>query len=84
MGSHRYAVIGAGRQGTAAALDLAVRGDAAGILLADIDPEVVSWAAECMKVLAGWEAVCDPEEPRICLRSVNGCTVRQQFERKVP
>lgn len=56
MGTYRYAVIGAGRQGTAAAFDLAVRGDAAGILLADIDPEVAKSAAERVNVLAGWEA----------------------------
>jgi len=56
VGTYRYAVIGAGRQGTAAAFDLAVRGDAAGILLADIDPEVAKSAAERVNVLAGWEA----------------------------
>ena len=56
MGTYRYAVIGAGRQGTAAAFDLAVRGDAAGILLADIDPETAKSAAERVNVLAGWEA----------------------------
>ena len=56
MGTYRYAVMGAGRQGTAAAFDLAVRGDAAGILLADIDPEVAKSAAERVNVLAGWEA----------------------------
>ena len=56
MGTYRYAVIGAGRQGTAAAFDLAVRGEAAGILLADIDPEVAKSAAERVNMLAGWEA----------------------------
>ncbi|HEY8018241.1 MAG TPA: saccharopine dehydrogenase C-terminal domain-containing protein [Actinomycetota bacterium] len=56
MGTYRYAVIGAGRQGTAAAFDLAVRGDAAGILLADLDPETAKSAAERVNVLAGWEA----------------------------
>ena len=56
MGTYRYGVIGAGRQGTAAAFDLAVRGDAAGILLADVDPEVAKAAAERVNELAGWEA----------------------------
>ncbi|MGE5233806.1 MAG: saccharopine dehydrogenase C-terminal domain-containing protein [Acidobacteriota bacterium] len=37
-GAHRYAVLGAGRQGQAAAYDLAVRGEAREILLADADP----------------------------------------------
>src|SRR5512142_927149 len=34
---HRYAVLGAGRQGQAAAYDLALRGEAREILLADAD-----------------------------------------------
>ena len=36
-GGYRYGVLGAGRQGTAAAFDLAVRGEAAAVVLADLD-----------------------------------------------
>jgi len=36
-GEYKYGVLGAGRQGTAAAYDLAVRGEAASIVLADVD-----------------------------------------------
>lgn len=47
MGSYRYVVLGSGRQGTAAGYDLALRGDAAEIVLADASHprarEAVSW-----------------------------------------
>jgi lysine 6-dehydrogenase len=51
--SHRYAVIGSGRQGTAAAYDLAIHGDAASILLADLHLEQAQRAAARVNGLAG-------------------------------
>lgn len=44
--SHTYAVLGAGRQGTAAAYDMAGWGDAGRVLLADYDLEVARQSAE--------------------------------------
>jgi lysine 6-dehydrogenase len=51
--SFTYAVVGAGRQGVAAAYDLAVRGDAARILFVDLDEAVARDAAERVNALAG-------------------------------
>jgi lysine 6-dehydrogenase len=48
-----YAVLGAGRQGTAAAYDLAVRGRAGEILVADLNPRRAGAAAERVNRLAG-------------------------------
>ena len=48
-----YIVLGAGRQGTAAAYDLARFGDAARITLAHADPAVAATAAERVNRLAG-------------------------------
>ena len=44
--TYQYAVIGAGRQGTAAAYDLAVHGEAEHIILADYSLEVAQQAAQ--------------------------------------
>lgn len=52
---YEYAVLGAGRQGTAAAFDLAVRGQAGHVLLADLDRERAVAAAHRVNVLAGRE-----------------------------
>jgi len=41
-----YAIFGAGRQGTAAAYDLAHRGDARRVILADVSPEAARKSAE--------------------------------------
>src|SRR2546428_3237347 len=46
MPEYRYGIVGAGRQGTAAAYDLIVRGEAASAVLADIDPASAHKAAE--------------------------------------
>jgi lysine 6-dehydrogenase len=50
MTGHRYVILGSGRQGTAAAYDLARFGDAAEIVLADASPvqagEAASWVAQ--------------------------------------
>jgi len=50
---YRYAILGSGRQGTAAAYDLAVHGNAEYILLADLDPGTAERAAERINRLAG-------------------------------
>jgi lysine 6-dehydrogenase len=50
---YSYIVLGAGRQGTAAAYDLARFGDAARITLADADPAAATVAAERVNRLAG-------------------------------
>jgi lysine 6-dehydrogenase len=52
-GTYRYGILGAGRQGTAAAYDLAVRGEAASIVLADIDAARAAAAAARVNELAG-------------------------------
>lgn len=49
----RYAVLGAGRQGTAAAYDFAVRGDANSVLLADMDIARAKDAAKRVNRLSG-------------------------------
>ena len=48
-----YAVVGAGRQGVAAAFDLAVRGDASRILFLDLDDAAAAEAAARVNALAG-------------------------------
>jgi lysine 6-dehydrogenase len=51
--SHTYAVLGAGRQGTAAAYDMVRWGDAARVLLADLDEAVAHRAADRVNSLTG-------------------------------
>jgi lysine 6-dehydrogenase len=51
--AYHYAVIGAGRQGTAAAYDMAAWGDAASIVLADYNAEQAARAAERINRLIG-------------------------------
>jgi len=51
-----YAVIGAGRQGTAAAYDLAVKGDADSVVLGDIDATAAKAAAKRVNTLSGGNA----------------------------
>jgi lysine 6-dehydrogenase len=48
-----YAVLGAGRQGTAAAFDLAVRGQAQEVVVCDVDPARAEGAADRINTLAG-------------------------------
>lgn len=50
---YRYVILGAGRQGTAAAYDLARFGEAAQIVLCDLDGEVAQRSAERVNRLAG-------------------------------
>ena len=52
MPEYRYGIVGAGRQGTAAAFDLIVRGEAASVVLADIAPASARQAAERVNRLA--------------------------------
>ncbi len=54
--SFTYAVVGAGRQGTAAAYDMARLGDAARVKVADADPAAARRAAERVNRLLGREA----------------------------
>lgn len=53
---YQYAVVGAGRQGVAAAYDMARWGNAAGILLMDANHEAVVQAAQRINHLIGREA----------------------------
>ena len=57
--SFTYAVLGAGRQGIAAAADLAVHGDAERLLLADADLGAAERAAARVDALCG-RAACEP------------------------
>src|SRR3990172_3209317 len=50
---YRYAVLGSGRQGTAAAFDLAVNGDADVVLLGDVDVSLARSAAKRVNRLSG-------------------------------
>ncbi|RME90772.1 MAG: hypothetical protein D6770_01780 [Anaerolineae bacterium] len=53
--AYRYLILGSGRQGTAAAYDLAKFGDADTITLADANPEAATRAAERINRLTGRE-----------------------------
>ncbi len=50
---YKYVVLGAGRQGTAAAYDLAMRGSAESIVLADLDLNTAENAAITVNNLVG-------------------------------
>lgn len=54
-GQYHYAVVGAGRQGVAAAYDMAKWGDAASVVLADYDAPTARRAAERINRLIGRE-----------------------------
>jgi lysine 6-dehydrogenase len=51
--TYNYAVLGAGRQGTAAAYDLAKHGDATRVILADVNLEQAQAAAQRVNALLG-------------------------------
>jgi len=55
MAQYTYAILGSGRQGTAAAYDLARFGDAQKIIMADIQEEAALQAAERINTLTGRE-----------------------------
>jgi lysine 6-dehydrogenase len=56
MPAYRYGVLGAGRQGTAAAYDLLARGEASSLVVADADAGRAAAAAERVNRLAGSDA----------------------------
>lgn len=75
---YNYLILGAGRQGTAAAYDLAKFGDARRIVLADMDSETARQAAERVNRLIGREVaesqaldVMDPAALRKALRAAD-------------
>ena len=57
MSAYHYVILGAGRQGTAAAYDLAVQGQAQSILICDIDEEQARKSANRVNVLVG-QKIC--------------------------
>ena len=59
--NYKYAVLGAGRQGIAAAYDLAKFGQAEEILLVDINPDLARIGAERVNKLIGKQIVTDVE-----------------------
>jgi lysine 6-dehydrogenase len=73
---HTYLVLGAGRQGVAAAYDLAVFGDAAEIRLLDIDMRVATAAADRLNRLVGRQvaaaAAVDAGDIRAIARYMEG------------
>lgn len=61
MRTYTYAVLGAGRQGTAAAYDMARWGNARRVILADLDIEVARRAAERVNGLIG-ASIAEPAQ----------------------
>jgi len=76
---HRYVVIGAGRQGTAAAYDLAVFGGADRLVLADADAAVAARSAARLNALLGREiaepATVDAADERALATLLGGARV---------
>ena len=60
-GPYTYIILGAGRQGTAAAYDLAMYGEAAQVIMADASLSAAHAAASRVNQLAGWEAASGHE-----------------------
>ncbi len=77
--THRYAILGSGRQGTAAAYDLARFGDAARIVMADSDLETARRATARVNDLLGREVAeataLDASEPGSGKAAVEGARV---------
>ncbi len=75
----RYAVVGAGRQGTAAAYDLAMNGGAEAIILADLNPGRARDAARRVNRLAGRPVArgiaADVTRPSSLLSAIRGTDV---------
>jgi lysine 6-dehydrogenase len=76
--TYTYGVLGAGRQGTAAAYDMARFGDAARVKVADVDPEAAIRAAARVNTLVGREIAhpftvdaADPAAVRVFLDDVD-------------
>jgi lysine 6-dehydrogenase len=81
MTRHRYVVLGSGRQGTAAAYDLALRGDAGEILLADASAaqaeQAVAWIRDRLDANPGVKLTAravDASDGRSVLRLLSGAT----------
>ncbi|MBN1965852.1 MAG: saccharopine dehydrogenase NADP-binding domain-containing protein [Anaerolineae bacterium] len=79
MGTFRYGVIGAGRQGLATAYDMIVQGDGASVLLADVDAQIAQNAAERLNTLVGrpaatWQQV-DAGDPEAVSAAIRGLDV---------
>ena len=76
--SYTYLVLGAGRQGLAAAYDLARFGDAGEVRLLDIDPEVAAAAAARLNRLIGRDiarpGVVDAADAATVARHMDGVT----------
>ncbi len=76
-----YAVLGAGRQGTAIAYDLARAGEARRIVLADVDPEITREAIKRLQDLlpgTGCEffgVICDVSKPAEVAMTISGTDV---------
>jgi len=76
---HRYAILGSGRQGTAAAYDLAVNGDADSVVLADLNAAAAKNSARRVNTLSGGNAAkaakVDVTERASVLSSLKGVDV---------
>ena len=72
----KYAVVGAGRQGVAAAFDLATRGDASTILFLDLDEHAARDAASRLNTLVGHRVADgqhgDASDEHAILRQLDG------------
>jgi lysine 6-dehydrogenase len=77
--SFRYVILGAGRQGTAAAYDLVLRGDAAEVVLADREAAVAERAADRVNRLTGQKRAralaVDAADPASLARAMAGASV---------
>lgn len=73
-----YAVIGAGRQGTAAAYDLARFGEAAEVRILDVREDLAAQAAARVNALSGREVAtgraADARQPEAIVAALRGCT----------
>jgi lysine 6-dehydrogenase len=77
--SYRYAILGSGRQGTAAAYDFAMHGDADSILMGDLNRSAADSAARRVNRLMGekvaYATKVDAKKPESVLRFLKGVDV---------
>ncbi|GIK31414.1 MAG: hypothetical protein D8M52_09615 [Chlorobi bacterium] len=77
--AYRYVILGAGLQGRAAAFDLALRGEAESIVLADQDPAQVQEAQRWLSEQTGFDAlvprVLDARDEARTREVIRGCDV---------
>jgi len=77
ISQHTYAILGAGRQGTAAAYDLTKFGETQKIIMADIREEIATQAAERINQLIGREVYHGLLEPKISASEIRDvCVIR--------